>query len=309
MPRKLAERGSPSLRPPSHRLSPASSSAISDTESMATFPSYLGSGVPTPRSFYSDLFLTGDITVSSHDPMDGSCDAQTYMFPGHLDSRRIVSSPHASGSRPSPYLPPVSSLTSSRGSSFDMDHSDRPAPGIAAPLPLLYNSYHQSGHSAYAPQYDYEAIRSQQTTPDYHKYSSGSAISPSPYQSSSPVTQYSQPCYSHAGYAHQPRPHTAHSARQPGAPDARSLFSSQGHSVELSMDHFEQGRPGKRRRGNLPKQVTDLLRSWLNDHLHHPYPTEDEKQMLMAQTGLTIHQVSYSMGFAVFFFFFSATDH
>lgn len=50
-------------------------------------------------------------------------------------------------------------------------------------------------------------------------------------------------------------------------------------------------RPGKRRRGNLPKQVTDLLREWLNNHIHHPYPTEDEKQMLMAQTGLTIHQV------------------
>ncbi|KAI5838238.1 homeobox KN domain-containing protein [Morchella snyderi] len=60
----------------------------------------------------------------------------------------------------------------------------------------------------------------------------------------------------------------------------------------MTMDHFDHGRPGKRRRGNLPKHVTDLLRGWLNDHLHHPYPTEDEKQMLMAQTGLNINQVS-----------------
>lgn len=47
----------------------------------------------------------------------------------------------------------------------------------------------------------------------------------------------------------------------------------------------------KRRRGNLPKPVTDLLRAWLRDHVQHPYPTEEEKQMLMQQTGLTIHQV------------------
>lgn len=72
--------------------------------------------------------------------------------------------------------------------------------------------------------------------------------------------------------------------------DNRSPFSA-GHPVDMTMDHFDHGRPGKRRRGNLPKHVTDLLRGWLNDHLHHPYPTEDEKQMLMAQTGLNINQV------------------
>lgn len=73
--------------------------------------------------------------------------------------------------------------------------------------------------------------------------------------------------------------------------DNRSPFSAGGHPVDMAMDHFDHGRPGKRRRGNLPKHVTDLLRGWLNDHLHHPYPTEDEKQMLMAQTGLNINQV------------------
>jgi Homeobox KN domain len=47
----------------------------------------------------------------------------------------------------------------------------------------------------------------------------------------------------------------------------------------------------KRRRGNLPKAVTDILRQWFQDHLAHPYPTEEEKQTLMAQTGLTMSQV------------------
>ena len=49
----------------------------------------------------------------------------------------------------------------------------------------------------------------------------------------------------------------------------------------------------KKRRGNLPKPVTDILRMWFADHIAHPYPTEDEKQILMQRTGLTISQVCF----------------
>jgi hypothetical protein len=42
----------------------------------------------------------------------------------------------------------------------------------------------------------------------------------------------------------------------------------------------------RKRRGNLPKETTDKLRTWFVAHLQHPYPTEDEKQELMRQTGL-----------------------
>ena len=42
----------------------------------------------------------------------------------------------------------------------------------------------------------------------------------------------------------------------------------------------------RKRRGNLPKETTDKLRAWFMAHLQHPYPTEDEKQDLMRQTGL-----------------------
>lgn len=47
----------------------------------------------------------------------------------------------------------------------------------------------------------------------------------------------------------------------------------------------------KRRRGNLPKVVTDILRIWFTEHIAHPYPTEDEKQRLMRETGLNMSQV------------------
>ena len=49
---------------------------------------------------------------------------------------------------------------------------------------------------------------------------------------------------------------------------------------------------GKRRRGNLPKPVTDLLKQWLHEHLDHPYPSDDDKQYFMQRTGLSISQVS-----------------
>ena len=48
---------------------------------------------------------------------------------------------------------------------------------------------------------------------------------------------------------------------------------------------------GRRRRGNLPKAVTDVLRQWIADHLDNPYPSDEDKQMLIAHTGLTSSQV------------------
>ena len=55
----------------------------------------------------------------------------------------------------------------------------------------------------------------------------------------------------------------------------------------------DQGdRKQTRRRGNLPKAVIDILKFWFTEHIAHPYPTEEEKQTLMSQTGLTISQVS-----------------
>lgn len=50
----------------------------------------------------------------------------------------------------------------------------------------------------------------------------------------------------------------------------------------------------RKRRGNLPKETTDKLRSWFMAHLSHPYPTEDEKQELMRQTGLQMSEFETS---------------
>ena len=52
----------------------------------------------------------------------------------------------------------------------------------------------------------------------------------------------------------------------------------------------------RKRRGNLPRQVTDILRTWFHEHLDHPYPSEEEKQKFMHATGLTLAQVRPILG-------------
>lgn len=46
-----------------------------------------------------------------------------------------------------------------------------------------------------------------------------------------------------------------------------------------------------RKRGKLPKETTEFLRSWLMAHANHPYPTEQEKKDLCSHTGLTMSQL------------------
>ncbi|KAI9672606.1 MAG: hypothetical protein M1831_000041 [Alyxoria varia] len=49
---------------------------------------------------------------------------------------------------------------------------------------------------------------------------------------------------------------------------------------------------GRKRRGNLPKESTNILNDWYNQHRAYPYPKDDEKQHLQAATGLSLSQIS-----------------
>ena len=46
------------------------------------------------------------------------------------------------------------------------------------------------------------------------------------------------------------------------------------------------------KRSNLPRPAVDILKSWLFQHLVHPYPTEEEKRLLAQQTNLNLTQVN-----------------
>ncbi|KAJ8246712.1 hypothetical protein GJAV_G00254560 [Gymnothorax javanicus] len=60
---------------------------------------------------------------------------------------------------------------------------------------------------------------------------------------------------------------------------------------DLSFFSHEDG-SSKNKRGVLPKQATNVMRSWLFQHIGHPYPSEDEKKQLASQTNLTLLQVN-----------------
>ncbi|NXN60090.1 PKNX2 protein, partial [Rynchops niger] len=64
--------------------------------------------------------------------------------------------------------------------------------------------------------------------------------------------------------------------------------------VNLDLTSLLDGedKKSKNKRGVLPKHATNIMRSWLFQHLMHPYPTEDEKRQIAAQTNLTLLQVN-----------------
>lgn len=110
-------------------------------------------------------------------------------------------------------------------------------------------------------------------------YNDGRSLSQTypPYTRSYPIEKYGQ-SYGHSDYNRICQPYEYPS----------NYASSVGHGGYHSMDH--DGR-NKKRRGNLPKAVTDILKTWLSNHLEHPYPSEDEKHELVARTGLSLAQV------------------
>ncbi|KAI5868089.1 hypothetical protein GGS23DRAFT_602014 [Durotheca rogersii] len=103
------------------------------------------------------------------------------------------------------------------------------------------------------------------------------------------------------GYQHPSRiqappvgtPHPYDRPALPSRPYAQDQFQDDffrlgEYGIGLQRSDARQ----RRRRGNLPKETTDRLRTWFFSHLHHPYPTEDEKQEMMRQTGLQMNQIS-----------------
>ncbi|KAG1053920.1 hypothetical protein G6F43_004026 [Rhizopus delemar] len=61
---------------------------------------------------------------------------------------------------------------------------------------------------------------------------------------------------------------------------------------EPQFHHIYKPHVNRKRRGNLPKEVTEFLKQWLLLHKRHPYPTEREKQQLADETGLMVSQIS-----------------
>ncbi|CAM1502898.1 Fc.00g076740.m01.CDS01 [Cosmosporella sp. VM-42] len=122
-------------------------------------------------------------------------------------------------------------------------------------------------------------------------------------QAVAPAVETSTPNYREPNYAypyHHPSRYQSLSTSSVH-PFDRTPFTATGYSggYQDFVRFGDLGPPGlsgdnkqRKRRGNLPKETTDKLRAWFVAHLQHPYPTEDEKQELMRQTGLQMNQIS-----------------
>ncbi|CAG8045823.1 unnamed protein product [Penicillium salamii] len=205
---------------------------------------------------------------------------------------------------------------------------DRPGSGheMADPRSIPYGTPSKVPYDAHR---EYTVSRGERMDPGHAmRFSEGASRGPSPILP--PIrdldTMSGRPV-NHKGYERAPRsdPFVTQEYRQPGPapmaamPDRRSAeqyapimhpqspygHPTMGYDEQVSpqmIAHGQQANFGimgdpidpktKRRRGNLPKPVTDILRAWFHEHLDHPYPSEEDKQMFMTRTGLSISQIS-----------------
>lgn len=97
-----------------------------------------------------------------------------------------------------------------------------------------------------------------------------------PYPASGPSSPYASP---------PSRPY----ATEPEYMPRQFVTTTNSQNGTMSGDAGDSR--NRRRRGNLPKAVTDVLRQWIAEHLDNPYPSDEDKQLLIAHTGLTSSQV------------------
>lgn len=208
-------------------------------------------------------------------------------------------SPERSSSRQiSPSLPMQSTQESwgapSRPSSFmtngtqpapaHMEMKDRPDPRNSHPsLPPPRTMEREPASASRLPA-PVESYRSSQQPPmPPHSAAAVPESAPSPYREPGYGYSYHHPTRYQslsAGSAHsfERTPFTAGGYNTP--------YPEYGRYGEMGPISLTGDNKQRKRRGNLPKETTDKLRAWFVAHLQHPYPTEDEKQDLMRQTGL-----------------------
>ena len=145
--------------------------------------------------------------------------------------------------------------------------------GTLSALPSQYAPYSgQAQHPVRYGTYGYEQ-------PQAYRVASPAYANSMPTTPSAPVFKVAAPSY--GGYPAPP-------LDMPGYPGP--------NGQPLYIDNFQPPdgeRRSKKRRGNLPKWQTDFMRAWYNDHVDNPYPNDEEKHMIVRETGLTLEQVSH----------------
>jgi hypothetical protein len=214
---------------------------------------------PSPRSAVTDSWTpSGNVS-----PFSAS--SSIVPPPSALRSPIEVTESRSEGPR---YLPPMQ--FDSRDASASHAHQRRSS--LVSGHPPAIESYRQSYPAYYASQ----PAQSQQHHPTRVQSLSAGAIHP-----------FDRSVHQVSAYGPPPPHHHHHSHHQYADYRYGEPMAMGGVGVGMGMETKQ-----RKRRGNLPKETTDKLRSWFMAHINHPYPTEDEKQELMKQTGLQLTQIS-----------------
>lgn len=189
------------------------------------------------------------------------------------DSRRTSAADSLSGPVQQPNYPSAPS------------HHHRPSLPYSAP-PQAAMGGHVRHHSTSgvhqaAPQYTHHQRPSVVAANSYHQPSGH------PYDQHHgnyyPET-HGNPYFGQPQYANVPHP------GYEGAVAYHSQVPQYNYTFQAALN-ADQNSFNRRRRGNLPKEATALLKDWFAAHRESPYPTEDEKLELCRQTQLTLNQV------------------
>jgi hypothetical protein len=78
-----------------------------------------------------------------------------------------------------------------------------------------------------------------------------------------------------------------------GGLTGRKQMRSLGHVGPIEEDNQGDDRPKKgAAAARFPRAAIKTLKDWMLQHIDHPYPTDEEKEILKQQTDLSIGQIS-----------------
>lgn len=190
---------------------------------------------------------------------------------------------YSASTSPAPHSPYVNQPDSRQRYQSTAPHSSfqsrqGESSGLPPPPPPYYNQYNTlNGHSS-----SYDTARGYSNGESHHGdvyYSTSRSGAPQYHSSSS--------TYASASCGYQVSPNYD---GQYASPNGHQYQNGYHWPMQFESEDMTSQVP-KKRRGNLPRDVTDMLKQWFEEHLAHPYPTEEEKQMLCRRTGLAMTQV------------------
>jgi hypothetical protein len=78
-----------------------------------------------------------------------------------------------------------------------------------------------------------------------------------------------------------------------GGLTGKKQMRSLGHMGPIEDDNPGDERPKKgAAAARFPRAAVKALKDWMLQHIDHPYPTDEDKELLAQQTGLNVGQVS-----------------